>query len=351
MIVLENVSKTFAPTSPNGRAIPALRNISLRVLEGEIFGIIGKSGAGKSTLVRCMNALERPSSGKVLIDRENVTLLPAKLLRVARRQIGMIFQHFHLMASRTVYDNIALPLEFMGYPKHEIEARVIPLLELVGLTDKMLAYPNQLSGGQKQRVAIARALANQPKVLLCDEATSALDPKTTHAILDLLKHINQTLGLTVILITHEMDVIKSICDRVAVLHQGTIVEESSVLELFSRPQSDVAKELIKVNTRSEMPNALRRKMVPMPSEQCHYVLRLSFRGQAAQEPLMARVIQRFDLTINIIQAHLETIREEMIGIMIIEMVSEGEDTIPPAIQFLESQGIHIEVLGYVPRTA
>jgi len=351
MIVLENVSKTFAPQTPNARSVPALRNVSLRIIEGEIFGIMGKSGSGKSTLVRCMNALEQPSSGKILIDRENITHLPPKLLRIARRQIGMIFQHFHLMASRTVFDNIALPLECIGFDKYDIEARIVPLLELVGLTDKMFAYPAQLSGGQKQRVAIARALANQPKVLLCDEATSALDPKTTQSILELLKHINQTLGITIVVITHEMDVIKTICDRIAVLHQGSIIEEANVIDLFTRPHSDVAKELIKVNTRSEMPNALRRKMVPMPTEGCHYVLRLSFRGQAAQEPLMARVIQRFDLTINIIQAHLETVREEMIGIMIIEAVADGEDGIPPAIEFLESQGIHIEVLGYVPRIA
>jgi len=351
MIVLENVSKTYAPTVPTARPIPALRNVSLRIIEGEIFGIIGKSGAGKSTLVRCLNALEQPSGGSILIDRENITHMPAKLLRVARRQIGMIFQHFHLMSSRNVYDNIALPLQFIGYDKYEIEVRVVPLLELVGLSDKMFAYPAQLSGGQKQRVAIARALANQPKVLLCDEATSALDPKTTQSILELLKQINQSLGITIVVITHEMDVIKSICDRVAVLHQGTIVEESSVIDLFTRPQSDVAKELIKINTRSEMPNALRRKLVAMPTDGCHYVLRLSFRGKAAQEPLMARVIQRFDLTINIIQAHLETVREEMIGIMIIEAVSDGEDGIPPAIEFLEEQGIHVEVLGYVPRTA
>lgn len=286
-----------------------------------------------------------------MVNGENMTQLPPKLLRVARRNIGMIFQHFHLMSSRTVYQNVSLPLELIGYPKYEIENIVLPLLDLVGLTDKIHVYPRELSGGQKQRVAIARALANKPKVLLCDEATSALDPKTTQSILQLLKQINQKMGLTIVMITHEMDVIKAICDRAAVLHQGQIVEESDILSLFTRPQSDIAKELIKMNTRSEMPNALRQKMVPHPSEDCHYVLRLSFTGKAAQEPLIAQVIQRFDLTINIIQAHLEQVRDETIGIMIIEAVASGEDSTPAAMQFLESKGIHIEVLGYVPRTA
>jgi len=350
MILTEGLSKTYAPLLKKGHLAHALKNISLQVLEGEIFGIIGKAGAGKSTLVRCLSLLEKPSQGHVCLGSEKISQLPSKLLRVARRKISLLYENPLLLGSRTVYDNIALPLEFSGYEKHDIEGLVLPVLDQVGLTEKVQAYPRQLSPGQQQRVAIARALVNKPKVLVCDDFTHALEPDVGLALLQLLRQIHQQTGLTIVILTETIEVIKAICDRVAVLDQGRIAEEGRVVDLFTKPQSDLAKELIRSNSRSEMPQALRCKMVPRPSEGCHYVLRLSFLGKSAQEPLVAQVIQHFQLTINILQAHLETIRNETIGIMIIEVVSEDNDQIPKAIAFLNEKQIHIEVLGYVPRT-
>jgi len=227
MIELKNLQKTYQ--GDNG-SLEALRGVSVHVREGEIYGVIGKSGAGKSTLIRCINMLERPTSGSVIVDGEELTTMPERQLRDVRKKIGMIFQHFNLLSSRTVYDNVAFPLELAGKTVSEIEAAVTPLLELVGLADKRNQYPAQLSGGQKQRVGIARALANRPKVLLCDEATSALDPQTTHSILELLKDINQKFNLTIVIITHEMQVIKEICDRVAVIENGLIIEEGLAID-------------------------------------------------------------------------------------------------------------------------
>ena len=240
MIRLEHVSKTF--TTKSGY-VHAVKDISLDINEGEIFGIIGFSGAGKSTLVRCMNLLERPEEGSVIVDDKNLLELDGAQLREMRKKIGMIFQHFNLMRSRTVAQNVAFPLKKSGLSKEEIRQKVMELLELVDLSEKANVYPSQLSGGQKQRVAIARSLANDPKVLLCDEATSALDPQTTHSILKLIKDINRKLNLTVVLITHEMGVVKEICDRVAVMEDGHIVEEGSIVEVFTHPQAKVTKNL------------------------------------------------------------------------------------------------------------
>ncbi|MBP1764224.1 MAG: Sulfate-transporting ATPase, partial [Firmicutes bacterium] len=242
MIELKEIKKEYHGASGS---IHALKGIDLGVKAGEIYGIIGKSGAGKSTLIRCINMLEKPSSGNVVVDGEDITLLSERQLRETRKKIGMIFQHFNLISSRTVYDNVAFPLELAGKSKQEIEAEVLPLLELVGLSDRMNRYPAELSGGQKQRVAIARALANHPKVLLCDEATSALDPQTTRSILELLKDINRKFQLTIVLITHEMQVIKEICDRVAVIEGGLIIEQGAVVEVFTRPQSATTRDFIR----------------------------------------------------------------------------------------------------------
>lgn len=241
MISLENVSKIFRTASGE---VHAVREVSLNIEQGEIFGIIGFSGAGKSTLVRCINLLERPTEGTVTIDGTDLTKLDEKRLREVRRKIGMIFQHFNLLRSRTVYDNIAFPLKKSDVSKEEKHKKILSLLELVGLSDKKDVYPSQLSGGQKQRVAIARALANNPKVLLCDEATSAIDPQTTKSILNLLKHVNQTLGITIVVITHEMAVVKDICDRVAIMQQGHIVEEGSTEDVFLHPRENVTKDFI-----------------------------------------------------------------------------------------------------------
>ena len=246
MIELKNISKDFGSGE---KAVHAVRDVSLSIGSGEIFGIIGFSGAGKSTLVRCINLLERPSSGSVFVAGQDLTALSAKDLRAARKKIGMIFQHFNLMPSRTVAGNVAYPLKGSGLSKEDIQKKVATLLELVGIGDKADAYPSQLSGGQKQRVAIARALANDPQVLLCDEATSALDPQTTKAILHLLKHLNETLGITIVLITHEMAVVKEICDRVAVMEYGRVVEQGEVFTVFAEPKQDITKSFIHTTSR------------------------------------------------------------------------------------------------------
>lgn len=245
MIRLENVSKTFTDSN---KEVHAVNNVSLTINDGDIFGIIGFSGAGKSTLVRCINLLEKPTDGKVFVDDAEITALSGKELRKARKKIGMIFQHFNLMPSRTIFGNVAYPLRGSGLSKEEIREKVHHLLELVGISEKENAFPSQLSGGQKQRVAIARALANDPNILLCDEATSALDPQTTKSILKLLQQLNQTLGITVVVITHEMAVVKEICNRVAVMDHGDVVEEGEVFHVFASPKEPLTRSFIKTTS-------------------------------------------------------------------------------------------------------
>ena len=242
MIRVRQLRKVYDGTGNQG--VTALENVNLDIGRGDVFGIIGPSGAGKSTLLRCINMLEKPSSGSIYIDDTEITGLTKRDLRAVRRQVGMVFQHFNLLSSRTVYRNIAFPMEISGTPKTEIDKRVQELLDLVGLQDKARAYPSQLSGGQKQRVGIARALANRPKVLLCDEATSALDPRTTRSVLELLKSINKQFGITILMVTHEMQVIKQVCNRVAVIENGRVVEQGSVQDLFTRPGTEITKGLL-----------------------------------------------------------------------------------------------------------
>ena len=261
MIELVNVEKTYHTSSGD---IHALKRTSLTINQGEIFGIIGLSGAGKSTLIRCINMLEVPTAGQVFVDGEELTAMTETQLRKARQNIGMIFQHFNLLASRTVFDNIAFPLEIQGLGKDEIKKRVEPLLELVQLQDRADHYPSQLSGGQKQRVGIARALASNPKVLLCDEATSALDPQTTKSILNLLRDINQRLNLTIVMITHQMEVVKEICDRVAVIENGSIIEEGNMIDVFTNPQNQTTKEFVKSVDKNTLPESL--KSTPVSRE-------------------------------------------------------------------------------------
>lgn len=257
MIRLENVSKTFTDSN---KEVHAVNNVSLTINDGDIFGIIGFSGAGKSTLVRCINLLEKPTEGKVFVDDAEITALSGKELRKARKKIGMIFQHFNLMPSRTIFGNVAYPLRGSGLSKEEIREKVHHLLELVGISEKENAFPSQLSGGQKQRVAIARALANDPNILLCDEATSALDPQTTKSILKLLQQLNQTLGITVVVITHEMAVVKEICNRVAVMDHGDVVEEGEVFHVFASPKEPLTRSFIKTtsNLQKKAQKAIRR---------------------------------------------------------------------------------------------
>ncbi|CAN5209919.1 methionine ABC transporter ATP-binding protein [soil metagenome] len=343
MIELINVEKKY-PTAHGD--LHALKNINLKIKAGEIFGIIGKSGAGKSTLIRCINLLERPSAGEIYVDGQNLITLAETQLRLARHHIGMIFQHFNLLTSRTVFANIALPLEFMGYSKKKIQQTVMPLLELTGLLEKKSAYPAQLSGGQKQRVAIARALASQPKILLCDEATSALDWHTTLAILELLKDINAKLNVTIFLITHEMEVIKNICDRVALLDQGEIIEQAELFEFFTQPKTALAKELIKSCLKQELPAALQDTLSPQHTPTSHPVLRIIFFGKAANQPLIANMMQNFKIGLNIWQANMELLKTAALGTMIVEVMSH-DNNLTEGLHYLQQQGVFVETIGYV----
>ncbi len=344
MITLDHISKKY-PTAEG--SVTALEDINLSVNAGEIYGIIGQSGAGKSTLIRCVNLLEKPSSGKVIVDNAELTALSMSDLRTARRNIGMIFQHFNLLSSRTVYQNIALPLELCGKNAREIATTIDPLLELTGLTSKKNQYPAKLSGGQKQRVAIARALACKPKVLLSDEATSALDPETTHTILDLLKNIRDTLNLTILLITHEMSVIKACCDRVAILQHGRMIEENEVGEFFAQPKTAEAKTFIASSLKQALPAIIADQIIAEEQNQHHPVLRLWFFGGAATQPIIAQLINQFNLRINILQANVEYIKKHAMGIMILA-ISGNKNNMDAGIEHLQQLGVQVEILGYVP---
>lgn len=347
MIQLSHIEKTY--DSPSG-PVKALKGIDLTIERGEIFGIIGLSGAGKSTLIRCINMLERPTAGKVIVDGQDMTSMSEKELRKARKNIGMIFQHFNLLSSATVYDNIAFPLRLSHTPEAEIKKKVLPLLELVGLADKAHQYPSQLSGGQKQRVGIARALASEPKVLLCDEATSALDPQTTRSILELIQDINRKLSLTVVVITHEMQVIKDICDKVAVIENGVIAEQGTVLEIFTNPQKPITKDFISVLLSNELPAAFRGGEVskePLPG--AYLLLRLTFIGESADDPVLAGMIRKFpEIEVTMLFGNLDQIKSTPFGRMIIG-ITGPEAKIQEAIQYLRQQDLKEEVIGYVRR--
>lgn len=347
MIQLSHIEKTY--DSPSG-PVKALKGIDLTIERGEIFGIIGLSGAGKSTLIRCINMLERPTAGKVIVDGQDMTVMSEKELRKARKNIGMIFQHFNLLSSATVYDNIAFPLRLSHTPEAEIKKKVLPLLELVGLADKAHQYPSQLSGGQKQRVGIARALASEPKVLLCDEATSALDPQTTRSILELIQDINRKLSLTVVVITHEMQVIKDICDKVAVIENGVIAEQGTVLEVFTNPQKPITKDFISVLLSNELPAAFRGGEVskePLPG--AYLLLRLTFIGESADDPVLAGIIRKFpEIEVTMLFGNLDQIKSTPFGRMIIG-ITGPEAKIQEAIQYLRQQDLKEEVIGYVCR--
>ncbi|MFZ4835670.1 methionine ABC transporter ATP-binding protein MetN [Rouxiella sp. Mn2063] len=343
MIKLSNITKVFKQGS---RTITALSDVSLHVPAGQIYGVIGSSGAGKSTLIRCVNLLERPTQGKVLVDGQDLTAFSEKELIHARRQIGMIFQHFNLLSSRTVFGNVALPLELDNLSSTEIKKRVSELLKLVGLEDKQDAYPANLSGGQKQRVAIARALASNPKVLLCDEATSALDPATTRSILELLKDINRRLGLTILLITHEMDVVKRICDQVAVISNGQLIEQDKVSEMFSHPKTPLAQQFIQSTLHLDIPDDYAQRLVPEAALGLVPLLRLEFTGQSVDAPLLSQAARNFNINNNIISAQMDYAGGVKFGIMLAEMHGEDKDT-QAAIAFLHENQVKVEVLGYV----
>ena len=335
MIRFVDVHKSYRV---NGRDIPALEPFSLEIADGEIFGIIGHSGAGKSTLIRLINLLERPSGGRILIDDTEITALPDAALRAARQRIGMIFQHFNLLSSQTVVDNIAFPMRLAGNKDAvAVRKRVDELLQRVGLTAHADKYPSQLSGGQKQRVGIARALANRPSILLCDEATSALDPQTTASVLDLLAEINRELKLTIVLITHEMDVIRRVGDRVAVLDGGRIVEHGSVADVFLHPQHPTTRRFVNEALPEEA-----------AGEQALYqqvpgrIMRLSFRGEATWSPTLGRVTRDTGVDFNILAGRIDRIKDLPYGQLTLAMQGENVDT---ALQALRAAGIEVEELA------
>ena len=344
MIELNHIGKVYE----GANRVEALKDISLTVERGEIYGIIGQSGAGKSTLIRCINMLERPSSGSVKIDGIEMTKLDEQALREERKHIGMIFQHFNLLSSRTVYDNIAFPLELQGMSKADIESRITPILDIVGLTDRKNNYPAQLSGGQKQRVGIARALAGEPKVLLCDEATSALDPQTTKSILELLKEINRTLNLTIVLITHEMQVIKEICDRVAVIEDGVILEAGRVAEVFTDPKEQTTKEFVgSIISQNLPPDAMKHLDLRTTWEAgTSPMVRLNFIGDMTEEPIVAGLVRRFDVNVSILFGGVDYIQDICFGRLIV--VLEGErEKVAAAMAHIETLPVRSEVIGYV----
>ena len=343
MIQLENLHKIYHTQSG---AIDALTDINLTVAPGEICGVIGRSGAGKSTLIRCVNLLERPTSGRVIVNGQNLLDLSAVQLRQARHQIGMVFQHFNLLSSRTVFKNVAFQLELLGHKKSAIEQAVLPLLELTGLTDKRNSYPSELSGGQKQRVAIARALITKPKVLLCDEMTSALDPETTRSILDLVKKINAELGLSILLITHEMPVIKSIADHVVLIDGGRIVENTDVINLFKNPQSNAAKQFVSNDVHGHIPEELQQQIRQQPTENSKLALQITFIGETATQPVIEQLVHHSKVHINIMQANLEYLRRETIGTMTVTLAGHESDC-QQAMAYLRERGVGVEVLGYV----
>ena len=337
MIELRHIVKRF---ESKAGTVTAVNDVSLHIEKGEVFGIIGFSGAGKSTLVRCINLLERPTSGEVLIDGADITKLAAKELRGVRQKIGMIFQHFNLMPSRTVYENIEMPLKLTNLSAEERREKIRSLLELVELADKSEAYPSQLSGGQKQRVAIARALANDPKVLLCDEATSALDPKTTRSILKLLREVNSRLGITIVVITHQMDVVKFICDRAAVMEHGRVVEEGTILDIFANPKAPVTKGFIdsasNVDDLYDMLEDAEGRGVTHGT-----VYLLTYAGASAGKPLMTEIFKQFGVSANIIFGNIEILKGTPLGKLAVTLEGDAENVLS-AVEFIKAHGVRIE---------
>lgn len=338
MITTSGLTKVYRS---RGREVTALDGVDLHVREGEVYGVIGQSGAGKSSLIRCVNLLERPTAGTVTVAGQDLTALAgrgsraSKDLRRARSRIGMVFQHFNLLSSRTVKDNVELPLEILGLSGAERSRKALELLDLVGLADKAKSYPAQLSGGQKQRVGIARALAGDPKVLLSDEATSALDPETTRSILKLLRDLNQQLGLTVLLITHEMDVVKSVCDSAALMENGQIIESGTVTELLATPGSELAAALFPVSGDATGDNRT--------------VVDVTFHGEAATQPVISQLSRTYNIDISILGAAMDTVAGKQVGRMRIELPGRFEENVVP-IGFLREQGLQVDIAGQDPVT-
>lgn len=332
MIKIEDVSKKY-------ENVTAVDNVSFNIEQGEIFGIIGYSGAGKSTLLRCLNLLERPTSGNIWINGKEFTKLSDREVRKERLKVGMIFQHFYLISSKTVYDNVAFSLKAAGKKKAEINTRVLELLDLVGLADRANHYPAQLSGGQKQRVGIARALANNPKVLLCDEATSALDPTTTESILSLLKEINEKLGITIVLITHEMEVIKEVCHRIAVMENGKVVEIGSVYDIFASPKQELTKKFVQTIHSLTLPDRLL-------ADRKGSIIKITFRGDSAEDGIIAHTLTKFDVFVNILHGQITYIQDQPLGTLIVEVIGNDKE-IKNALNYIKDSTSQLEVLKNV----
>lgn len=340
MIDLTNITKTF---QTDKGTLTAVDNVNLSVRQGEIFGVIGYSGAGKSTLIRLLNGLEKPTAGTVTVNGQEISSISGQKLRNARQKVSMIFQHFNLLWSRTVAENIEFPLEIAGVSKEQRQKRVLELIELVGLSGRENAYPSQLSGGQKQRVGIARALANEPEVLLCDEATSALDPETTDSILELLVDINERLGLTIVLITHEMHVIRKICHRVAVMEAGKVVELGNVLEVFQSPKQQITKRFVAQITESGDSAETVSKL--LKQYDTGKLIKLIFVGDRTEQPILSRLIRNFDVEVNIAHGNVSHTKGGAYGTLILHI--DGKlPLIEQAIQFLHDEGVKTEVLTH-----
>lgn len=339
LISIQKVKKIYSSVKGT---VTAVDDVSIEIKEGEIFGVIGYSGAGKSTLIRMLNGLELPTEGSVTVAGKQVSRIKGGELRKARQEISMIFQHFNLLWSRTVRENISFPLEIAGIPKGQRLKRVDELIKLVGLEGRGDSYPSQLSGGQKQRVGIARALANNPKVLLCDEATSALDPQTTDSILDLLVDINKRLGLTIVLITHEMHVIRKICHRVAVMEEGKVVEMGPVLDVFKNPQQNITKRFVQqVTEPEETKETIEHLLTQYPHGT---VIQLGFVGESAEQPLITNLIRNHDITVNILQGKISKTQNGSYGTLFIHL-DGAEAEVSKAIDFIKSQQVGVEVMS------
>ncbi|HEY4622784.1 MAG TPA: methionine ABC transporter ATP-binding protein [Solibacillus sp.] len=341
MIDIQNITKVYK--TKNGD-LTAVNDVSLSIHKGEIYGIIGYSGAGKSTMIRLLNGLEKPTTGSVIVNGQDIAKASGNELRAARQKISMIFQHFNLLWSRTVEENIAFPLEIAGVPKAKRAQRVEELIELVGLKGRGKAYPSQLSGGQKQRVGIARALANNPEVLLCDEATSALDPETTESILDLLLDINKQIGLTIVLITHEMHVIRKICNRVAVMEAGKVVEQGDVLQVFQHPQAPITKNFVSqaAGETQETQASLEQILTNYPSGK---IVKLMFAGATTEQPVISQIIKQFDVIINIVHGKISTTTSGSLGTLFVHIDGDKQQ-IQQALQFIKQHEIQMEVIEH-----